>query len=96
MHETVMHETVWQRRQWDGRPAEPERSGWHWIEDGDGLRPLLWRGEDWPEQLDRGEWQDGFAVLSPHAVRRGRYYGPLVMPPEVAALFRLNLLVGVA
>lgn len=74
---------------WDGRPDEPEHSGWHWIEDGDGLRPLFWRGGDWPEQLDRNEWQDGFAVLSPHDLaRHGIYYGPLVMPPAIAARFR--------
>lgn len=90
-----MHKAVWQT-EWDGRPAEPERSGWHWIDDGDGLRPLLWRGLDWPEPLDRNEWQDGFAVLSPHDLHRDRYYGPLAMPPAVAALFRFNLRAGVA
>ena len=85
-----MRDTV--RQGWDGRPAAPERSGWHWVEDGDGLRPLLWRGDDWPERTDRGEWQDGFAVLSPHALRYGRYHGPLAMPPTGAALVHLNLL----
>jgi hypothetical protein len=84
------------QQEWDGWPEEPERSGWHWVEDGDGLRPLLWRGGDWPEPLDRGEWQDGFAVLSPGNLRHARCYGPLIMPPEVAALFRLHLLAGVA
>lgn len=79
---------------WDGKPDAPERSGWHWVEDGDGVRPLLWRGEDWPDPLDRGEWQDGAAVLGPRDLRHGRYHGPLVMPPRVAALFRLNLMVG--
>ena len=80
---------------WDGRPEAPERSGWHWVEDGDGLRPLLWPGEDWPERLDRGEWRDGFAVLSPHALACGAlYHGPLAMPPIVAARFRLALLAG--
>ena len=58
------------------------------------MRPLLWRGEDWPEQPDRGEWQDGYAVLSPHALARALYYGPLAMPPTVAARFRLALLTG--
>jgi hypothetical protein len=84
-------ETV-QQPTWDGRPASPERSGWHWIEDGDGVRPLLWRGNDWPEPLDRGEWQDGFAVVSPHTISYGRYHGPLAMPPTVATLFSLRLL----
>ena len=36
------------QRKWDGRPDAPERSAWHWIEDGDGRRPVLWHGEDWP------------------------------------------------
>ena len=87
-----MRETGWRR--WDGRPEALERSGWHWIEDADGLRPLLWRGADWPEALDRGEWQDGPAVLSPHDLRHGRYHGPIVMPPGLAASFRLKLLIG--
>ena len=80
-----------QQADWDGRPESPERSGWHWVEDGDGVRPLLWRGGDWPEPLDRGEWQDGFAVISPYAVQNGRYHGPLAMPPSVAVLFSLRL-----
>ncbi len=81
---TVMHDLS----AWDGHPADPERSGWHWIEDADGIRPLLWRGDDWPEQVDRGEWQDGFAVLSIQDLSRGRYHGPVAMPPRLAALFR--------
>lgn len=82
------------RTAWDGRPSEPDKSGWHWVEDADGLRPLLWRGEDWPERMDRGEWQDGYAVLSPHDLRQGRYHGPVAMPPRLAAAFRLRLLKG--
>src|SRR3954454_10894311 len=38
------------RELWDGVPASPEASGWHWVEDPSGLRPLLWRGDDWPRQ----------------------------------------------
>lgn len=71
---------MYDRRMWDGRPEDPQRSGWHWIEDGDGLRPLLWRGEDWPERQDRGEWQDGFGVLSTRDLSRGRYHGPIATP----------------
>ncbi len=79
---------------WDGYPDDPERSGWHWVEDGDGLRPLLWRGDDWPESVDRGEWQDGFAVLSVRDMSRGLYHGPVAMPPRLAALFRKRVLAG--
>ncbi len=71
---------MYDRSIWDGCPEHPETSGWHWIEDGDGLRPLLWRGGDWLEQEDRGEWQDGFGVLSARSLSRGRCYGPVVPP----------------
>lgn len=78
---------------WDGRPDNPEKSGWHWIEDADGLRPLLWRGDDWPERADRSEWQDGCAVLSARDLSRGKYHGPLAMSSHIAALHRRSLLV---
>ncbi len=81
---------------WDGRPADPETSNWHWVEDADGLRPLLWRGDDWPERVDRGEWRDGFAVLSIRDMSGGRYHGPVAMPPRLAALFRSRVLAGTA
>ncbi len=69
---------------WDGRPDAPQHSGWHWIEDGDGLRPVLWRGEDWPDPLGRGVWQDGYASLRPGDLGRARYHGLLAMPARVA------------
>ena len=75
---------------WDGRPDAAERSAWHWIEDGDGLRPVLWRGEDWPNPPSRGTWQDGSALLSPRDLSRAHYHGPLAMPAKVA-LLRQNL-----
>lgn len=77
---------------WDGCPEHPEKSGWHWIEDADGLRPLLWRGDDWPEPVDRSEWRDGCAVLSPRDLSRGFYHGPVAMTPHLAAVCRRNLL----
>ena len=77
---------------WDGRPDASQRSGWHWIEDADGLRPLFWRGDDWPEREDRGEWRDGYAVLSARDLSRGRYHGPVAMAPHVAALYRCEML----
>ena len=78
------------QRKWDGRPDAPQHSAWHWIEDGDGLRPVLWRGEDWPDPLSRSVWQDGFASLSPGDLGRACYHGPLAMPAR-AALSRHNL-----
>ncbi len=76
---------------WDGIPDDPEVSAWHWIEDADGLRPLLWRGQDWPDKVDRGEWQDGYAVLSTRDLSRGRYHGPVALPPRLAALCCLKM-----
>ena len=78
-------------RKWDGRPDSSQKSGWHWIEDADGLRPLLWRGDDWPEQAERGEWQDGYAVLSVHDLSRGCYYGPVSLSPRLVALCHRSL-----
>jgi len=78
-------------RIWEGYPDNPEASGWHWIEDADGLRPLLWRGQDWPDEVDRGEWQDGYSVLSVRDLSRGRYHGPVVMSPRLAALCRIKM-----
>ncbi len=77
---------------WNGTPPAPERSGWHWLEDGDGLRPLLWRGGDWSEPMDRDSWKDGFALLAPRDLRGASYHGPVLMHPDVAAHFRLAVL----
>ena len=77
---------------WNGCPEDPERTAWHWVEDADGLRPLLWRGGDWAESMDRDEWQDGFTVLSARDLRRARYHGPVATPPRIAALIRHYLL----
>lgn len=79
-------------RNWDGRPENPHLSGWHWIEDADGLRPLLWRGTDWPYKIDMEEWQDGFAVLSARDLSAGYYHGPVLMPPTVERLFMTQVL----
>lgn len=84
---TSMHDL----RTWNGYPDNPEASGWHWIEDADGLRPLLWRGQDWPDEVDRSEWQDGYAVLSTRDLSRGRYYGPVAMSPRLVALCRIKM-----
>ncbi|WP_043361025.1 hypothetical protein [Belnapia sp. F-4-1] len=73
--------------QWDGIPSQPERSSWHWVEDASGLRPLLWRGDDWPDALDRREWEDGVVVCAPEDMREAIYFGPVAMPPAVARRF---------
>ncbi len=81
---------------WDGRPERPERSRWHWIEDADGVRPLLWRGDDWTERVDRGEWQDGYAVLSARDLSRGSYHGPVAIAPQLEARCRSRLLLPIS
>ncbi|ATR21802.1 hypothetical protein HVPorG_00747 [Roseomonas mucosa] len=81
---------------WNGIPDDPEESGWHWVEDGDGLRPLMWRGEDWPDAVDRHGWRDGFSVLSPEDLHHARYHGRVAMPPGVAERFRLNVMFATA
>lgn len=72
---------------WNGVPAQPERSGWHWVEDASGLRPLLWRGDDWPEPVDRREWEEGVVVCAPEDMRGASYFGPVAMPEAVAERF---------
>ncbi len=74
-------------RQWDGVPTHPEQSGWHWVEDASGLRPLLWRGDDWPDALDRQEWEDGVVVCAPEDMQDAAYFGPVTMPAAVARRF---------
>lgn len=73
--------------QWDGVPSQPERSAWHWIEDASGLRPLLWRGDDWPDAVDRREWEDGIVVCTPEDMRDASYFGLVAMPAAVARRF---------
>jgi hypothetical protein len=73
---------------WNGVPVRPDISGWHWVEDADGLRPWLWRGDDWPEAVDRREWQDGVVSGAPADLRGDRYFGPVAMPEAVTDRFR--------
>ena len=76
---------------WDGCPEHPEKSGWHWFEDADGLRPLLWRGDDWPDAMGRSEWRDGCAVLSAYDLSHGFYHGPIAMTLCLAIVCRRSL-----
>ena len=77
-------------RVWDGYPDEPEKSGWHWIDDADGLRPLFWYGKDWPEPKDRNTWRDGHASLDAPDLRPGHYHGPVAVSPFLAALCQVE------
>lgn len=66
---------------WDGRPVNPERDGWHWVRDWRGhIDPqlLLWRDYEW---WDPEPGQEG-VVTYHRVVTRFRYIGPC-LPPEV-------------
>jgi hypothetical protein len=71
---------------WDGRPENPERDGWHWVETagGDAL-PYEWRTAG---ECERGRWParwifDIEAEIDP---RTCRYLGPCLLPADHAAL----------
>ena len=76
---------------WDGWPSLQQESGWHWVEDDEGLRPLLWRGEDWPDAVDRQGWQDGYALLAPSDLYGARYWGPVQLPTGASEQLRRTL-----
>jgi hypothetical protein len=61
--------------QWDGRPQNPERDGWHLIRTDDGVEYVV----RW--SVARG-WLDGELVIY---AAESIYGGPLLLPAEVAA-----------
>lgn len=76
---------------WPGKPGvplNPERDGWHWIQESD-LDPecAFWRAQPWFDDK-QGRWEttgteDDFA---PYEVSTWRYFGPVLTPDEAAAL----------
>lgn len=66
---------------WDGRPANPERDGWHWLHHAEDLRPC-----PTPWDADHAAWCSG-GMHSPRGVvdLGYRYLGPCLTPAEVAA-----------
>lgn len=75
---------------WDGRPANPERSGVHWIEPGFG--PSAMFTARWCANDAGGFWQwvsddpDDPAIYAEH-IKSGawKYRGPCLTPAEIAA-----------
>jgi hypothetical protein len=61
--------------QWDGRPQNPERDGWHLIRTDDGVEYVV----RW--SVARG-WLDGELVIY---AAESIYGGPLLLPAEIAA-----------
>lgn len=73
--------------QWDGRPQNPERDGWHWLRgrpNGE-PEPLFWFDET-DGDGDGFGWQLDYDVGTPEQVSRiFDYLGPCLTPFEVAA-----------
>lgn len=70
--------------EWDGRPQNPERDGWHWVGTGELTAcPLEWQPSD--EGRD-GRWADNAGNhWSRHQVAAWGYLGPCLTPAEVEA-----------
>ena len=75
---------------WDGRPENPERDGWHWIEWGGGtgrFETVRWLPDGVP--YDTGCYLLGGSNslrTASYACDRWRYLGPCLLPSEHAAL----------
>lgn len=66
---------------WDGRPANPERDGWHWLHHAEDLRPC-----PTPWDADHAAWCSGGMHSPRGVVDLGYcYLGPCLTPAEVAA-----------
>lgn len=65
---------------WDGRPENPERDGWHWLQDANGD---LWCWRWYPSH--QWFWAGNRTVRPREATTEYRYLGPCITPDEVAA-----------
>lgn len=69
---------------WDGKPDNPDRDGWHWLqsERGSVVAPKEWRaGETRRWCMSNGELRADFQIAD-----RYRYLGPCHTPAEVIAM----------
>jgi hypothetical protein len=64
---------------WDGRPQNPEREGWHWVQHRDNAPEVLnWSPlRDWHYE---GDW-----VYPGFIGQNYRYIGPCLTPAEIEA-----------
>ncbi len=65
---------------WDGRPVEPKRDGWHWLQVRHGVSqptPRLW----W-SNIDRWELSDGTLMTAWECAERWRYIRQCLLPGE--------------
>jgi hypothetical protein len=75
---------------WDGRPPNPERDGWHWLGDDRNPQPVLWLAEF-------ASWTDGTMHSPQSVVGLGFcYIGPCLLPSEVAAQIEAARREGIA
>jgi len=67
--------------EWDGRPQNPERMGWHWFS----YRPDLMEPHVafWVPSVQ--EWWIGDEVISVVRMATRRYLGPCLTPDEMAS-----------
>ena len=67
--------------QWDGRPENPERDGWHFLQHPEDLRPV-----PTPWDAAHAAWCSGGMHSPQGVVELGYHYvGPCLTPAEVAA-----------
>jgi hypothetical protein len=67
--------------QWDGRPQNPERDGWHWLARAEDGLAILKR---WDAEV--GAWEDGIMLYPATVMEWGVcYLAPCHTPSEVAA-----------
>ena len=67
--------------QWDGRPQNPERDGWHWVTGADEQPPIavFWY------QLTQ-HWVLGSIGIPPGSLSGATYLGPCLTPAEIERL----------
>lgn len=71
--------------EWDGRPLNPERDGWHWLRTPDGMTaPYEWRAAG---ECERGRWPSGWVEEgeTEWPALECTYLGPALTPAELAA-----------
>lgn len=65
--------------EWDGRPENPERDGWHWLMQDTLLYPARW-------DAAASAWHRS-RFLTPHEITRlNDYCGPCLTPTEIERL----------
>lgn len=83
-----MTENTWPDPARPGVPLNPEKDGWHIVQEGD-LDPefAFWRAKPWLEHaLGCWETKGTEDEFCPHEISNWRYLGPVLPPDEASAL----------